>query len=115
MMYKYEPKSLKDSKLSGYVMLEALSYTEKLRYTDRCQFKFTSEGELDLESGRLESIAKMIEESEKYIKEVCIKSEDGKIEYKSYNDLQYGQDPVCGKILAEVASVILNGQQLSGN
>lgn len=112
--FKFVPKSLEGTEFSGHVMIDLLKYTDRLRLTSKCQFKIDESGKIAVGVEALETIATMIDLSEPHIKEVDIKSKD--THFKSFEDLQCGApSDLCGKILSECASVVMNGNELSGN
>lgn len=117
MEFEFVPQAIKEksSKFDGFLMIRAISYSEKLRLTEKCQFKVNSEGQIDMSTNGLSSVANMIDMSKDYITEVKISSKDGSKNYKSFDELQFGDDEICGRILTEAAVAVIKGPQVSKN
>jgi len=115
MEYSFTPVCLEEDGFEGIVKIQLLPFTEKLRMTEKCAFKTSADGGLDVSITSLSSLANMIENAKPYIKEVAIKSKDGVHQFNSFDDLQMSSHGVCGKILVEIASAVLGKGKVSGN
>lgn len=99
--YKYEATG----ELKGHVMLKPRTLPEKYRLLADCDFKLDPDGNPIQGLENLPAIANAIELSEKYYKEVAVKSGDKS--HKSFKDMSY--DPGCEAFLQEVAMHIVGG------
>lgn len=115
MDYVFTPECLAEGGFEGHVKIQLVPFTEKLRLTEKCAFKTSVDGGLDISMTSLSSLANMIENAKPYIKEVSIKSKDGVHEFKSFDDLQMSSHGICGKILVEAAGAVLGKGKVSGN
>jgi hypothetical protein len=94
----------------GHVVINLLSQSQKLEAMKSIGLTTNAQGEVETVSSNLDQGIMMIGLVEKNIKEVSIKK--GDIEFKSFEDLNYGDMGLCLPIISDIANRILKGKVL---
>lgn len=112
---KYIPTVAKgeSKQFEGHIMLRPPTFDERWSYLEESQLKFNEEGEADIGINQLGALRRLVRFSEKHYEEVKLKNLDTKTTYKTFEDLV--SDPMCDKILFEVAGVMTKGISPSPN
>lgn len=107
MIHEYKPSE--GLKVQGTVKVRLPKYTERLQYLRDCQFKINGDGDIEIDSGMIDSTIKMIQIAEKHVESVDLALESGK-EIKSFEEMEYF--PECEPVLQELGNLMLSGVQV---
>lgn len=98
-----------NAKWVGHVVMRVPSFDEKFAYIEELGMSEDEEGNAATKSSgqKLKYVRSIVSLSAKHYVEVDLKSSDGSIEVKSFEDMQYEED--LHAALIEVGSCLING------